>query len=127
MKKNIIIKYIITNILLLVIIYLLYHFQKRICLIYNLFRIPCPGCGLTRSVNYLIHGDIKMSLKYNIITIPLSIVYSVYLIWYLIDIIRNKDSLIIFIKKNKKIILVIVVIIVVISELINLNNPLLYK
>lgn len=127
MNINKIIKYITVNILLLAIMCLCYYFQIRICLTYNIFKIPCPGCGLTRSINYLINGNILMSLKYNIITIPLIIGYTLYSIYYIKDIIKNQNTLAKLIDKNKTIIIIICVIIVIISEFKNLHNPLLYK
>ncbi|MBO5413568.1 MAG: DUF2752 domain-containing protein, partial [Clostridia bacterium] len=80
---------------------------ERVCLIYNLFRIPCPGCGLTRAIMCLLHGDILMSLKYNILAIPFTVIYIIYSLWYIIDIIKNENTLINFIEKNKKIIIIL--------------------
>ena len=125
-KKNKLIKYIIINISLLIIIYLLYLYNIRICLIYNIFKIPCPGCGLTSSVMHLIKGDILGSLQYNIITIPLIINYTIFSFWYISDIIKNKQTLNGFFNKNKRLIMITSILIFIISSIKNLNNPLLY-
>lgn len=125
-KKNKLIKYIIINISLLIIIYLLYLYNIRICLIYNIFKIPCPGCGLTSSVMHLIKGDILGSLQYNIITIPLIINYTIFSFWYISDIIKNKQTLNGFFNKNKRLIMTTSILIFIISSIKNLNNPLLY-
>ena len=124
--KNDLIKYIIINIFILIIIYLFYIANIRICLVYNLLKIPCPGCGLTTSVMYLIKGDILGSLQYNIITIPLILIYIIGNGWYIIDLIKNKQTLNQFINKNKILIIVVSVILFIISGVSNIANPLLY-
>ena len=67
-----------------------------------------------------------MSIKYNLMTIPLTIIYIIYFIWYLIDIVKDKSTLINFIDKNKKYIIMISIILFVFSLIKNINNPLLY-
>ena len=118
-KQKYIVKFIVTNLILLVTIYLLYKSNIRICFVYNVFKIPCAGCGLTRSVINLIKGNIKESLSYNILTIPLILFYII----YLISIIFNKKEIFV---KYKKIIIILSIIMFVISGLKNIMNPLLY-
>jgi hypothetical protein len=36
-----------------------------VCPLYSLFRINCPGCGLTRGFHALFNGDILGALHYN--------------------------------------------------------------
>ncbi len=36
-----------------------------LCVFYTLTGLPCPGCGLTRSVSGLLHGDLAHSLRYH--------------------------------------------------------------
>ena len=124
--KNNIIKYIIINIFVLIIIYLFYLANIRICLIYNLFKIPCPGCGLTTSVMYLLKGDFLSSLQYNIITIPLIFIYLICSCWYIVDTLNNKQTLKLILNKNKSLIIVLSILLFIISFVKNLNNPLLY-
>lgn len=40
--------------------------EYTICVVKNLFGIPCPGCGLTRAFLFLGHGDIHGALRLNI-------------------------------------------------------------
>lgn len=68
-----------------------------------------------------------MSLKYNILTIPLILLYTINSIWYLIDCIRNKNTLKRFIEKYKKHIIIVAIILFSISLIKNLNNSLLYN
>lgn len=126
-KKKKIIKYITINILIFVVICLLYKYNKKICLVYNIFKIPCPGCGLTRAIFTLANGDIKESIKYNIIAIPLIIFYILYNFIYILDIIQNKNRLDKWINKYKKILIFMTIIITIISEIKNILNPLLYN
>ena len=124
--KSNIIKYIIVNIFILIIIYLFYLSNIRICLIYNLFKIPCPGCGLTSSVMCLLKGDFLSSLQYNIITIPLIFIYLICSCWYIVDTLNNKQTLKLILNKNKSLIIVLSILLFIISFVKNLNNPLLY-
>ncbi|MBU9724892.1 DUF2752 domain-containing protein [Diplocloster modestus] len=46
------------------------------CLFRRMTGFYCPGCGNTRSVLALLHGDIFTSLRYNITPVVLGIVLS---------------------------------------------------
>lgn len=37
----------------------------QICIFRNLTGLPCPGCGLSRSIVEAMHGDVVMSLTYH--------------------------------------------------------------
>lgn len=60
-------------------IFVLNVFNIRICPIFNIFHIPCPGCGMTRALILILKGDIVESFKYNILTFPLLIFSIVYI------------------------------------------------
>ncbi|MRR58880.1 MAG: DUF2752 domain-containing protein [Deltaproteobacteria bacterium] len=36
-----------------------------LCLFQNLFGMQCPGCGMTRALSSLLHGEILSALRYN--------------------------------------------------------------
>jgi hypothetical protein len=36
-----------------------------LCMFKRLFSLPCPGCGLTRSVSSVLHGDFLKSWSYH--------------------------------------------------------------
>ena len=48
---------------------LLYDIVGISCPIRNLFGVPCPSCGMTRSLVALINFDFSLSLFYNPMTI----------------------------------------------------------
>lgn len=126
MLKKKTLRYIVINAIILIAIYFFYFKDIRICLIYNLFKIPCSGCGLTRSIIYFLKGDFLNSVRYNFLGMPLVILYLAFNIWYLIDLIKNKETLLHFSKNNKKKIIILCVIIFVCSTVRNIYNPLLY-
>ena len=41
------------------------------CIWRMLTHVPCPGCGLTRSIRALWHGDIVLSFRYHPLGLPL--------------------------------------------------------
>jgi hypothetical protein len=45
-----------------------------LCLIKSIFGVECPGCGMTRALSYLLHGDLPGGLHSNplaLIVLPL--------------------------------------------------------
>lgn len=45
------------------------HFTLPPCFTYSILGIYCPGCGMTRSVTALLHGDILLSLRQNLLVV----------------------------------------------------------
>ena len=41
------------------------------CMFHHLTRLYCPGCGATRALSAMLHGDIKASLHNNLLLFPL--------------------------------------------------------
>lgn len=50
-------------------LYVVNNFQLPICFTYAFTGIYCPGCGATRSVVALLHGDIFHSIRENALVI----------------------------------------------------------
>lgn len=50
------------------------------CPMVIVFGIPCPGCGLTRAVTYLLSGQILQSLYINPMGIPIACIL-IYFFW----------------------------------------------
>jgi Protein of unknown function (DUF2752) len=65
--------------ILLPIIFLLvptswFETRRSLCLIRNVFGVKCPGCGMTRAISCIFHGNLKKALQYNrlvVIVFPL--------------------------------------------------------
>lgn len=108
------------------IILILNLFNIRICLIYNFFHIPCPGCGCTRALIELLKGNITNSIEYNPLPLLLVVICSIIILWNLIDYIRKKKTFKLFMEKYKQIIIILSIILTGIVWAINLNNSLLY-
>src|SRR5215468_12039931 len=40
------------------------------CPIAHLFHVPCPGCGMTRAVHLMLHGEVLRSLHMHALALP---------------------------------------------------------
>jgi len=41
-----------------------------VCLLYRIFGVHCPGCGITRAICHLARGAFREAVHYNILAIP---------------------------------------------------------
>ncbi len=55
------------------------------CLFKKVTGIPCPGCGCTRSLSFLMQGDWRRSWNYNPMVIILVVYFSVVYLFSLYD------------------------------------------
>lgn len=53
----------------------LYYALGITCPFYYLFKIPCPTCGITRSLICLLKLDLKGYLHYNALSVPVVIAF----------------------------------------------------
>jgi hypothetical protein len=59
-----------------------YHFYP-VCPYYALTHMLCPGCGGTRALYYLLHGNLSQAWHYNaLVTVFAPIVLGWFLAWY---------------------------------------------
>lgn len=63
------------------------------CLIKHVTNIPCPSCGVTRSVVSLIRGDFIGALNFNPIGYLVTIIMFISPLWIAIDIISKTQTL----------------------------------
>ena len=99
----------------------------RACLIFALFHIPCVGCGLTRAIKSIIFGfNLKQSLSYNILGIPILLTYIIVIAVSIYDQIKKTSLIEGFLNKFKVPIIILAIIATIITWIINLHNPLLY-
>ena len=50
------------------------------CMFHKVTGLKCPGCGMTRAMHYLVNGNIKKAVWYNLMIIPgaFVLIYSSY-------------------------------------------------
>lgn len=53
--------------------------RPRLCLLYNAVGRTCPGCGMTRALWRLAHGDVEGALRANW---RVAVVTPVLVLWY---------------------------------------------
>ena len=104
------------------------YYGFHICPIYNIFHLPCPGCGLSRGFLAIITKfDLIMATKWNILSVPLFTCFIVSFLWIIKDLIKKEDTLLVFLRKKPKYYIYIILITVMITTwIININNPMLY-
>ena len=62
------------------------------CIFNFLFDIHCPGCGFTRSFIELLKLNFEKSLEYNILTIPIILTITYYIIKDFLNFSNSKSS-----------------------------------
>lgn len=64
-----------------------------VCLIKHVTSVPCPSCGSTQSVLYLLHGDFLQSLYFNPLGMVILPGLVVLPLWILFDLVSGKETL----------------------------------
>jgi len=62
------------------------------CLWYAITGLPCPSCGMTRSVVAILDGDIRGALLLNPLGVPALLFLLVTPLWILTDLILRRQS-----------------------------------
>ena len=63
------------------------------CIFYNITGCYCPGCGNGRALYALLHFNLGLSLRNNLLFLPLSFIIIWYLLKYYLKIVLDKDIL----------------------------------
>lgn len=63
--------------------------KPTLCPILRLYGVPCPGCGLTKSVIFLYQGDIVASIGFHVLGIVIVAILFLMLLLAIIDWIGN--------------------------------------
>lgn len=66
--------------------------ENTVCYFKTITHLPCPSCGATRSVQHLIHGDIKQALLTNPLGIVIAAIMMVTPLWILFDVFFKRNS-----------------------------------
>lgn len=80
------------------------HASGTLCLFKSVTGIPCPSCGVTRSVLSLVSGDVVTALWVNPLGILASILLLVVPVWIGIDFLRKEHTLLLVYKRSEEII-----------------------
>ncbi len=108
-------------------IFISIFFHLPLCPFYNLFHIPCPGYGITRSFKALfLEWNLKKSLQYNILTIPIFLGALICFVIKTYEFLHHTSFLTDFFHQHKNILIIGAIILTILSFYINLKNPLLY-
>lgn len=96
------------------------------CLFKQLTGICCPGCGMTRAFNAILHFDFINAFFYNILSLPLFIFLIIFIVNLIIDIIKNRfnfiDKLLRLFEKYYIIIIILIILSFIYNNFNLINN-----
>ena len=65
----------------------------EICFFKHLTNIPCPSCGTTRSVLFILNGDILKGIEFNPFGLIIILILAISPLWILYDMLWQKSTL----------------------------------
>ncbi|MEG1150224.1 MAG: DUF2752 domain-containing protein, partial [Bacilli bacterium] len=90
------------------------------CLFKMIFKIPCPGCGMSRAFKAIVNFKIMESFSYNILAFPTLLLFLYILFLTFKDIIKKENNLYTFVinlfTKHYK----LIIFLLVLSEVLNI-------
>ncbi len=87
-----------------------------VCIFKNITTIPCPGCGTTRGVRYLLHGYFERAFMLNPLSYFTVLISIILPFWMLRDVIRQSPSLLEVLKKKMSNYVIFLIIIITIAN-----------
>jgi hypothetical protein len=79
-----------------------HHDEFGLCLFKNLTGMPCPSCGITRSIIQLYHGHFTESLLINPLGLMASFILLVAPVWIGFDLMRGKETLVVNYRRTER-------------------------
>ncbi len=62
----------------------LFHNPTSFCIHKNLLHFDCPGCGMTRALHSILHGQFRQAIIFNIAVAPLIILIVQHFLSYIL-------------------------------------------
>ena len=62
----------------------LFHNPSSFCIHKNLLHFDCPGCGMTRALHSLLHGQFRQAIIFNIAIAPFTILIVQHFLSYIL-------------------------------------------
>ena len=61
-----------------------------VCPLYKMTGLACPGCGMTRGLHALLHGDLLGALDYNLLLPPILVFFGYVFVSLLLTVARGR-------------------------------------
>lgn len=69
------------------------HVHVTLCMFKDITGLPCPSCGITRSLLSLLHGNFQAALWINPLGFMAAVLLTVLPVWALYDVAQRKVTL----------------------------------
>lgn len=64
----------------------------EVCLIRKTTGIPCPSCGTTQAINYILLGDLREAMLANPLGFIMLLAMAAFPVWIITDLALNKNG-----------------------------------
>lgn len=73
----------------------------QVCLFHRITGVPCPSCGNTHALVYLMQGNIHKAIITNLLSPVLAVMLLVFPAWIVVDLLRKRNNFMAFYKKTE--------------------------